>query len=150
MRNPCRLPQCRPPEIYYWPWRSAPKCVAPWCSTPRRSYLGSASSGLPISAEHGRVTVAGVCAGSGVVFLNNGPTGNKRGMLEQRGDLEATADVLLRQRFSEWGSEGCWSRTVSDEPSYWLWRFLAVFKHKWVQGQHLSTPCNAISYFKHA
>ena len=37
-------------------------------------------------------------AGSGVASINHGPTGNKRGMLDSRGNLEPLVDVLLRQR----------------------------------------------------
>ena len=72
-------------------------------------------------------------AGSGVPVVNNGPVGNKRGMLEPRGTLEPLVDILLRQRLSTtgqgaWGLRGCAERTIDDEPSYWLQRLMA---HKW-------------------
>ena len=82
------------------------------------------------------------CAGSGVAFLNNGPTANKHGMLDARGGRKATVDVLLRQR--DWGIEGCSARTVADEPSYWLQRMLAPWEHKWCSGLHLGAPPPAV------
>ena len=84
------------------------------------------------------------CAGSGVAFLNNGPTANKHGMLDARGGRKATVDVLLRQRISDWGIEGCSARTVADEPSYWLQRMLAPWEHKWCSGLHLGAPPPAV------
>lgn len=79
-------------------------------------------------------------AGSGVSCLNNGPTGNKRGMLDARGSYEATDDILVRERIRDWGITGCTSSTVADEPSYWLRRLLAPWEHKWVSGLHLGVP----------
>lgn len=73
-------------------------------------------------------------------ILNNGPTANKRGMLDAWGSLEATVDGLLRQRFQEWGVTGCASKTLADEPSYWLRRLLAPWEHKWRAGVHLGPP----------
>jgi len=99
----------------------------------------------PSALDMAETLMLGFIAGSGVPALNNGPTGNKRGMLDARGKLDATADLLLRERIREWGVAGCSTRQVDDEPSYWLRRLLAPWAHKWRAGLHLGAPPTLIS-----
>ena len=94
----------------------------------------------PLALNFAEAIALAFFAGSGVPFVNNGPTGNKRGMLDARGNLEAHVDVLLRQRLKDWGFKGCSERTLADEPSYWLRRLLAPVEYKWRSGLRLEVP----------
>jgi len=94
----------------------------------------------PQSLDMAEAQAVAFCAGSGIAFLNNGPTANKRGMLDSRCGIDATSDVLLHQRIREWGIKGCMERFVADEPSYWLRRLLVPWEHKWLSGLHIGSP----------